>query len=184
MQPRDPIEFLASFLPGDSRELTRTGVQIHCLQYWCDAFESWVGQHKEVHVHYDPRDITYVYVRTPCGPIVKAAVTTPGIPVMSLAEWHARRDHERSLSRRPEAIQAQDDSLRRSNAIVEKAIKQARSVKRRMATNAAGDVARDESMPSRVEASEGAGAVECVAPKMTLAIARTIYSIEGDFNDY
>lgn len=184
MQPHDPLEFLVSFLPGEPRALTRTGVQIHCLQYWGDPLESWVGQHKNVHVHFEPRDITYVYVRTPPGLLVKAAITTPGIPAMSLAEWHARRSHERSLSRNPETLHIRDESLRRSNAIVEKAIKQVRSVKRRIATKAAGDVVLDESVPAHVETSEEIGAVECVAPKVALAIARTIYSIEGDFNDY
>src|SRR3546814_13487926 len=89
---------MASFLPGELRVLTRTGVEIHRLQYWDDGLSNWVGQRAKVQVHYDPRDVTYVYVRTPGGTLVKAAVTTPGVSAISLAEWSARR--QRSEERR------------------------------------------------------------------------------------
>ena len=75
----NPTEFLVTFLPSETRRLTRTGIQIHNLQYWDDGLAQWVGQHQDVRVHYDPRDVTYVFVRTPGGPLVKASVTTPGV---------------------------------------------------------------------------------------------------------
>lgn len=143
----DPQEFLAAFLPGEDRVLTRTGVEIHCLQYWGDGLEPWVGQRVKVLVHYDPRDITYVYVRTPGGALVKAPVTTPGIPAISLAEWSACRQHEISAGRDPDLVKQADESLLRNNATVKQA-KASRKQKRRTATAAAGDKYRSESCPS------------------------------------
>lgn len=147
MQLLNELEFLATFLPGDTRCLTRTGVQIHSLQYWSDALVPWVGQHMDVHVHYDPRDITSVYVRTPCGLLVKAIVTTPDIQPISLAEWQARRSHERSLSRSPGYVTQADASQKRGDTLVDQA-KASRRVRRRKATEAAGDRYRSEPTPS------------------------------------
>lgn len=100
----DPREFLVAFLPRKLRRLTRTGVQIHDLQYWAEALESWIGQGLNVPVHYDPRDITRVYVRTPGGVLVMAMMTTPGVLAISLAEWEARRTQERGVSRHPDVV--------------------------------------------------------------------------------
>lgn len=147
MQLLNELEFLATFLPGDTRCLTRTGVQIHSLQYWSDALAPWVGQRLNVHVHYDPRDISYVYVRTPGGLLMKAIVTTPEIQPISLSEWQARRAHERSLSRSPECVALADASQKRADTLVEQA-KASRRVRRRKATEAAGDRFRSESTPS------------------------------------
>lgn len=147
MLPLNEIEFLATFLPGEARRLTRTGVQIHMLQYWSDALAPWVGQRLNVHVHYDPRDISYVYVRAPGGLLVKAIVTTPEIQPVSLAEWQARRAHERSLSRSPEYVALADASQKRADTLVEQA-KASRRVRRRKATEAAGDRFRSEPTPS------------------------------------
>src|SRR3546814_4042885 len=108
---------MASFLPGELRVLTRTGVEIHRLQYWDDGLSNWVGQRAKVQVHYDPRDVTYVYVRTPGGTLVKAAVTTPGVSALSLAEWSARRQHERASCRDPALVETSGASLRRTDAL-------------------------------------------------------------------
>lgn len=147
MQPLNELEFLATFLPGEARCLTRTGVQIHTLQYWNDALAPWVGQHLNVHVHYDPRDITHVFVRTPGGLLVKAIVTTPEIQPISLAEWQARRSHEMSLSKLPEYVALADASQKRADSLVEHA-RASRRVRRRKATEAAGDRFRSEPTPS------------------------------------
>src|SRR3546814_14663915 len=109
---------MASFLPGELRVLTRTGVEIHRLQYWDDGLSNWVGQRAKVKVHYAPRDVTYVYVRTPGGTLVKAAVTTPGVSAISLAEWSARRQHERASCRYPALVQASGVTLRRDDEMV------------------------------------------------------------------
>jgi hypothetical protein len=139
----NPLEFLVTFLPGEDRKLTRTGVEIHRLQYWSDTLAQWVGQHRKVRVHYDPRDISVVYVRSPIGIIVKAPITIPSIFAISLAEWNARRQRERSLCRQPHLIEMADNSQKRGDQLVKDA-KEQRRVRRRKATEAAGDRWRPE----------------------------------------
>ena len=153
MMVSNPHEFMASFLPGELRVLTRTGVEIHRLQYWDDGLSNWVGQRAKVQVHYDPRDVTYVYVRTPGGALVKAAVTTPGISAISLAEWSARRQRERACCRDPALVEMSGASLRRNDSLVREA-KASRTARRRQATAAAGDRFRDTSRPSPPVVSE------------------------------
>ncbi|MEG3791250.1 Mu transposase C-terminal domain-containing protein [Lysobacter sp. CCNWLW3] len=143
----DPLEFLAAFLPGDYRVLTRTGVEINNLQYWSDTLSPWVGQHKKVMVTYDPRDITSVYTRTPGGVLVRCSVTTPGIAAISLAEWQSRRRYENSLGKDPERVARKHASMRRNDERVAEA-KASRRVRRRRATQAAGDRFRGPSDPT------------------------------------
>ena len=150
---RSPLEVFALLLPGKQRQLTRTGVQIHNLQYWADSLAQWVGQHQSVRVLYDPRDITFVYVRTPVGLIVKASVTTPDIPAISLAEWQSRRGYERSQCKNPEFIAAADASQKRGDLLVSEA-KAARKKRRRQATEASGDRMRPPSSPTTRPAPE------------------------------
>ncbi len=162
MLPTNPLEFLTAFLPGEDRVLTRTGVEIHRLQFWADELEVWVGQRATVRVHYDPRDITYVYVRTPVGTLIRANVTTPGVKAISLAEWSARRQHERALSCDPSLTKQADESLRRNDESI-KQTKISRAVKRRQATAAAGDRYRDKSSPTPHENPERPEAIPMLA---------------------
>ena len=145
--PLDPTEFLVTFLPFEPRALTRTGVQIHNLQYWNDELAPWVGQHEMVDVHYDSRDITVVHVRTPVGLVVRCTVTTPDVKAISLAEWQARRFGEQAHARDPERIAKADGSLVRSDTLVGEA-KASRRARRRKATQAAGDRYRAPSAPT------------------------------------
>ena len=179
----DPLEFLATFLPGDTRRLTRTGVQIHSLQYWVDALEPWVGQHLDVQVHYDPRDITVLYIRTPSGVLVRAKVTTPNIPAISLAEWTARRNHERALSRNPELVAVADASQKRNDESVSQA-KASRKIKRRKATESAVDRFRSESAPTTDDTADASASAHEQESELTeLGLKPNIYDIEGYDDD-
>lgn len=181
----NPIEFLVTFLPRKRRRLTRTGVQIHCLQYWVDALEPWVGQGLEVMVHYDPRDITRVHVRTPGGVLVMAEVTTPGIPTISLVEWEARRHLERSLSRHPDLIARADESQKRGDEVISQA-KASRGVQRRKATAAAGDRFRastNTNSDSQPKAIEIQNETESDPDPVVLDTPLHIFEIEGYDHD-
>src|SRR3546814_15829658 len=104
-------------------------------------------------MHYDPRDVTYVYVRTPGGTLVKAAVTTPGVSAISLPEWSARRQHERASCRDPAFVEASGASLRRNDPLVRHA-KSSPTARRSQATDAAGDHFHDTSSHNHHVASE------------------------------
>ncbi|TWI05723.1 Mu transposase C-terminal domain-containing protein [Aerolutibacter ruishenii] len=176
---RNPTEFLVTFLPSEMRRLTRTGVQIHNLQYWGDALAQWIGQHQDVRVHYDPRDITVVYVRSPAGVIVTARVTTPEIKSISLAEWGARRNYERATSSDPAFMAQRDASQKRGDQLVSQA-KASRRVRGRKATEAAGDRWRPEASP----VTESATPPPAEAAPMLAAVVSQIYDVEGIDYDY
>lgn len=179
----DPLEFLAAFLPRKLRRLTRTGVQIHNLQYWAEALEPWIGQGLNVPVHYDPRDITRVYVRTPGGVLVMATVTTPGVPAISLVEWEARRNQERAVSRHPDVVASADASQKRADELVSQA-KASRKVRRRKATAAAGDRFRiDANAGPVIEMEDTASPNEPEPEPIVLDEPLLIFDIEGYDHD-
>jgi putative transposase len=169
------LEFLVSFLPAETRRLTRTGIQIHSLQYWSDQLAPWVAEKLDVLVHFDPRDIAVLYVRTPGGAIVIARVTTREITSLSLVEWLLRRRIERGLGRDPALIALADESLKRSDELVSQS-KQRRSAERRAATRAAGD----RFVPPKQDQAE-AEKPPAVVVVPTVAV---IYSIEGMDDEY
>lgn len=170
----DPNELMASFLPGETRRLTRQGVQMHCLQYWADALAPWVGQGKQLQVLYDPRDISFVYVRSPIGKLIKAAVTTPGVFSISLAEWEARRNAERALCQRPDLVAIADASQKRGDELVSQA-KARRKVRRRLATQAAGDPWR---APATTAPDASIGPADSAATLPILPALPTLFEIE------
>ena len=143
----NPLEVLANFLPGQERTLGRTGVVLDNITYYDSSLAQWVGQKPRVEVIPDPRDITFVMVRTPLGNLVKAAATTCGITAISIAEWRARRRAEIAIGKDPMLRAVADASLERGDATVAQA-KQRKSIKRRKATQAAGDAFRGESTPT------------------------------------
>lgn len=178
----NPLEFVVTFLPSDVRRLTRTGIQIHSLQYWADPLGQWVGQHRNVRVHSDPRDVSVLYVRSPAGLIVTARLTTPGVGPISLAEWESRRNHERAHSRDPRLVAVADASQKRNDQLVSEA-KASRRVRRRKATEAAGDRWRPETAPPPQDDPVTPPASDVYEAMPAFAVSQ-IYDVEGIDDDY
>lgn len=143
----DALTILATFLPSQKRTLGRTGIVLDNIIYFDEALAQWVGERLRLDVITDDRDISYVIVQPPIGPLVKARATTRGIPAISRSEWRARRRAEIAISKDPKLIAMADASLARSDALVA-TTKQRKSVRRRQATAAAGDNFRHTSSPS------------------------------------
>lgn len=158
------LEFFVTFLPYEKRTLTRTGVELHCLSYWAVELTPWVGRRMRVEAHYDPRDITVVWVRTPVGLLVRATVTNPGIPAISLVEWLSRREAERVLGRDPARLAIVDASRRRSDQLVSEA-RSSRGIQRRHHTRIAGDKYRGLPAPTdALPATPRVSPVEAISP--------------------
>ena len=172
MTPMSNLDRLVLFLPSDSRRLTRAGIQVHRLQYWAEQLRPYVHEKLKLKIYWDPRSIRVIYIRLPIGVVVRADITTPDIPDISLTEWMARRRAENDVCNKPALVEARAASLKRSDAIVAQA-KATLSVKRRNATKAAGD----KHMPEPNEAPNN----ELVTPPVipTISVNRIAYSIEG-----
>lgn len=96
----DPAAFLLDFLPFETRVLRRTGVHLHNICYWSDAFAPSIGRSDDkVVVKYDPRDLRRVFVRI--GESYVAAQTRDGArPGVTLWELRAALRALRARGRR------------------------------------------------------------------------------------
>jgi len=126
-----------AFLPGKERVVRRDGVQINAIRYWHTALGEWIGDGQSHFVHYDPRDIRYIYVRSPSGQVIRAEAITPGIPEMSLAEWRAHRSERSQLAKDPALLALRDSGLIERRAIIDSSTEATRRarVARRAATS-------------------------------------------------
>ena len=86
-----PEEVLVHFLPFKSRSVRPHGIELWELRYWHQDLADLVGDGQLHEIRYDPRDITYVYVRASTGVLCRATLVTHGVERMSLWEWNRIR---------------------------------------------------------------------------------------------
>lgn len=129
------FEVFVAFLPGERRVIQRDGVHVNAIRYWHASLDVWIGDGQDHFVHYDPRDIRYVYLRSPSGQVVRAEAITPGVPEMSLAEWRAHRRERSQLAKDPAILALRDGGLVERRAMIEsstEATRKARIARRAM----------------------------------------------------
>ena len=113
------FEVFVAFLPGEGRVVQRDGVHINAIRYWHASLAEWIDDDQKHFIHYDPRDIRYVYLRSPSGQVVRAEAITPGIPEMSLAEWRSHRRERSQLAKDPALQALRDGGLIDRRAMIE-----------------------------------------------------------------
>jgi len=137
-------EVLAAFLPAEPRRIRRDGVQLHCIRYWHPALTEWIGDEESRLIHYDPRDIRYVYVRAPGGEVVRAEAITPQIPDASLSEWDSYRAERARVSHDPVLQAAQDRGLLARRVMIRSATEATKAARR----TRRADTSREQAPPS------------------------------------
>jgi putative transposase len=98
--PADPRRFRLSFLPIEYRTLQRGGVQLNRIHYWSDVLPTLVKRDEPLVVHYDPRDLSRIYVKAPDHSYVDVPYADIRLPPISLWELRAAR---RFLAQRGES---------------------------------------------------------------------------------
>jgi putative transposase len=98
--PADPRRFRLSFLPLECRTLQRGGVQLNNIHYWSDVLPTLVKREEPLTVHYDPRDLSRIYVKAPDHSYVDVPYADIRLPPISLWELRAAR---RFLAQRGES---------------------------------------------------------------------------------
>jgi putative transposase len=98
--PADPRRFRLSFLPIEYRTLQRGGVQLNKIHYWSDVLPTLVKRDEPLVVHYDPRDLSRIYVKAPDHSYVDVPYADIRQPPISLWELRAAR---RFLAQRGES---------------------------------------------------------------------------------
>jgi putative transposase len=128
--PADPRRFRLSFLPLEYRTLLRGGVQLNKIHYWSDVLPTLVKRHEPLVVHYDPRDLSRIYVKAPDHSYIDVPYADIRLPPISLWELRAAR---RFLAQRGESRRNQErlfwahDELTR---IAAEAVSETRRVRR------------------------------------------------------
>src|SRR5271166_5957571 len=85
--PKNPRDFLIDFLPFEERRVRRDGVHLFSVAYWADALTPFLINGDTVPVHYDPRDLSRVFVRGVSGAFVDVPYRNDlGRPPVSLWE--------------------------------------------------------------------------------------------------
>ncbi|MGB7180387.1 MAG: Mu transposase C-terminal domain-containing protein, partial [Burkholderiaceae bacterium] len=61
--PGGPIrKFRIAFLPAVTRTLRRDGIVLKHIRYWHPIFAQWLGRRKTLLLHFDPRDLSRLFV--------------------------------------------------------------------------------------------------------------------------
>lgn len=105
------FEIFAAFLPGVRRRIQRYGIQWENHYYWHPALAEWIGTVEPREIFYDPRDIRFVYLRSPNGLMLRAEATQSKVPTISLGEWKSHRVQGRRLTQDPAFIAMRDAGL-------------------------------------------------------------------------
>jgi len=129
-------EILATFLPFETRKIRRTGIEMWGIHYWAPGLTEWVGEEQSRPVHYDPRDISVVYLRGPNGTVLTATQTREGLPCCSLAEWRALRARNRRAGRDPALLALRDGGIETRRDLIDQSKKATRAARRASAREA------------------------------------------------
>jgi putative transposase len=87
----DPRRLLIDFLPVLHRHVRREGVILHSIAYWSSVLTTWIGCEASMAVHYDPRDLSRVYLKGTDSAYYDLAYRDLRRPPISLWEHHAAR---------------------------------------------------------------------------------------------
>lgn len=112
-------QFLVDFMPTERRLVRRDGIELFGTRYWDASLVPLIGHREQVAVHYDPRDMSRVYIRDPGGILLSAGYADPTLPALSRNEWAFIRRRARALGRRPDELALRDDLLNAADALVD-----------------------------------------------------------------
>lgn len=107
-----------AFYPYEQRLVRRTGIQMWNRTYWSPCLQEWIGDGKQRPIHYDPADISAVFIRGPNGEIVRATCTREDKFPLSLAEWRAGQCERRSIGNAPELVAQRDAGILERQALI------------------------------------------------------------------
>ena len=95
--PAQQLALAWAFLPAVSRVVRPDGVHFQHICYWHPIFSQWALARRAVLVHYDPRDLSRIYVRADDATFLDVACGELNRPAVSLWEVNAAAHYLRSL---------------------------------------------------------------------------------------
>lgn len=128
-------ETRVSLLPFAFRTATKEGIEINCESYYTPAMANLVRRHARVQVHYDPRDLSKIWIRSPIDQsLIEVPWKKRNRRPYSKAFQTATNIADGRLGRNPQSVEAAKKARKAGNGIVMQATKHTR---RRQSENAA-----------------------------------------------
>lgn len=137
--PADLRAFHRDFLPFEERSVQRDGVHLFGVRYWHDALIPFLHDKTRVTVHYDPADLSKIFVRGLAGDFLEVAYRNLRRPAISKWELKAVT---RALRRQGRAG-VDEDMIFAMVLARRKALEEARGRSRRARLELARDGRRD-----------------------------------------
>ena len=97
--PNDMVTFLIDFLPSTERSVRRDGIHLFQLKYWHEALLPFLDNKHKVAVHYNPADLSKVYIRDRSGHYIEVWYKDLRHPPISLWELRAVKSAARKQGR-------------------------------------------------------------------------------------
>lgn len=97
--PADMATFLIDFLPFEERTVQRDGIHLFGIKYWHEALLPSLENNSKVVVHYEPADLSKVYVRDGTGQFLEIRYKDFRRPAISKWELRAVRAAARAQGR-------------------------------------------------------------------------------------
>ena len=97
--PNKPRDFFVDFLPSEERQVRRDGLHLYKIRYWSDALTPYLINEKKVRVHYDPRNLSKVFVRGGSGEFLDVPYRNLGRQPITLWEHRAACSQLRKAGR-------------------------------------------------------------------------------------
>jgi putative transposase len=119
-----------AFLPGESRLVRRDGLHFQSIRYWHPIFSAWAPKRVSLFVHYDPRDLSKLYMRTKDGEVMEIGYADLRHPPISLWEQRAAGRAIRAASRGALNEQALFAAIDQKRRLVARAAQATRRIRR------------------------------------------------------
>lgn len=98
-KPSNPGRFYVDFLPAETRQIRRDGIQMFGIHYWHNVLSPVAARGQQKYqIRYDPRDLSHVYVKDPYGrDYFKIPYSNLANPAISLLEHRSVRKRLKKL---------------------------------------------------------------------------------------
>lgn len=89
--PHDLRSFYRDFLPFEDRVVQRDGIHLFAIAYWHDALVHYLNEKHAVRVHYDPTNLSKVFIRGHAGDFIEVPYRNLTRPPVTKWEVKASR---------------------------------------------------------------------------------------------
>ena len=133
-----------AFLPAVSRIVQRDGLHLHNIRYWHPIFAQWAVTKAAVVAHYDPRDLSQLYVRAEGETMLAVPYAGLHRPAVSVWECTAAARHLRQLGETKVREARLFAAIEEQRRIVQKAASKTRSARAKQQRRAQHQQVADE----------------------------------------